>query len=107
CLLKKPWVENFELRSGAKVPIIAMMDASRGVECDIGWGGDGGVGGCWDEPADAPGPAYFAEMFPRTFRPLALFLKVFMHQRGLDKPFTGGIGSFKLYALIASHLDAC
>ncbi|CAN0550290.1 unnamed protein product [Ectocarpus sp. 8 AP-2014] len=30
-----------------------------------------------------------------------------MRQRGLDKPFTGGVGSFKLYALIASHLQAC
>lgn len=39
-------------------------------------------------------------------RPLHGWRKVFMYQRGLDKPFTGGIGSFRLYALIASHLKA-
>lgn len=53
-----------------------MMDARGGVECDVGWAGDGGAGDCWEDPADAPGPAYFAEMFPGTFRPLALILKV-------------------------------
>ena len=49
-----------------------MLDARGGVECDVGWGGDDGR----DDPADAPGPTYFADMFPGTFRPLALFLKV-------------------------------
>ncbi|CAM9748640.1 unnamed protein product [Ectocarpus sp. 12 AP-2014] len=106
-LLKKRWVEKFEFRSRAKVPIIAMLDARGGVDCDVSWAGDGGGGDCWEDPAEAPGPAYFAKMFPGTFRPLALILKVFMRQRGLDKPFTGGVGSFKLYALIASHLQAC
>ncbi|CAB1103792.1 unnamed protein product [Ectocarpus sp. CCAP 1310/34] len=106
-LLKKRWVEKFEFRSRAKVPIIAMLDARGGVDCDVSWAGDGGGGDCWEDPTEAPGPAYFAKMFPGTFRPLALILKVFMRQRGLDKPFTGGVGSFKLYALIASHLQAC
>eukprot|EP00752_Nemacystus_decipiens_P009476 g8472.t1 len=102
-LRKMPWVKKFEFRSRARVPIIAMLDARGGVECDVGWGGGDGL----DDPADAPGPAYFADMFPGTFRPLTLFLKVFMRQRGLDKPFTGGLGSFKLYALVAFHLQAC
>lgn len=52
-----------------------MLDARSGVECDVGWAGDGMKGDCWDDPADAPGPAFFAKMFPRTFRPLAKFLK--------------------------------
>jgi len=30
---------------------------------------------------------------------------VFLAQLGLDKPFTGGLGSFKLYCLIAQHLQ--
>ncbi|CAM9952540.1 unnamed protein product [Pylaiella littoralis] len=102
-----PWVKKFEFRGNAKVPIIAMLDASTGVDCDVGWAGDGEGGDCWEDPADAPGPAHFARMFPGTFRPLTSFLKVFMRQRGLDKPFTGGVGSFKLYALIASHLQGC
>lgn len=32
---------------------------------------------------------------------LSSFLKVYLYQLGLDKPFTGGLGSFKLYVMIA------
>jgi hypothetical protein len=35
------------------------------------------------------------------FYPICSFLKVFLAHLDLDKPFSGGIGSFKLYALIA------
>ncbi|CAN0084278.1 unnamed protein product, partial [Discosporangium mesarthrocarpum] len=31
--------------------------------------------------------------------------KIFLHQRDLDKPFTGGLGSFRLYGLLAYHLE--
>ena len=53
-----------------------MLDARSGVECDVGWaGGEEGDSGYVD-PASAPGPSFFAEMFPGTFRPLMKFLKV-------------------------------
>jgi hypothetical protein len=29
-----------------------------------------------------------------------------MNQQGLDKPFTGGLGSYKLYVLVAYHIEA-
>ena len=32
-------------------------------------------------------------------------LKVILNQHGLDKPFTGGLGSFKLYVLVANHVS--
>lgn len=32
-------------------------------------------------------------------------MKVLLNQHGLDKPFSGGIGSFKLYVLVASHVS--
>ena len=35
---------------------------------------------------------------------LSAFLKVFLAQLELDKPFTGGLGSYKLYVLVASHI---
>jgi len=38
------------------------------------------------------------------FRTLTMFLKVFLWNFGLDKPFTGGIGSFKLYVMVAHIL---
>jgi hypothetical protein len=34
-----------------------------------------------------------------------LVLKVLLAQQDLDKPFTGGLGSYKLYVLLAHHLQ--
>lgn len=34
---------------------------------------------------------------------LSSLLKVLLMQNGLDKPFTGGLGSFKLYVLVGLH----
>jgi len=38
---------------------------------------------------------------------LCSFLKAFLHVFELDKPFTGGIGSFKLYIMIAAVVQNC
>jgi len=40
-----------------------------------------------------------------SFAPIVLILKVIMAQQDLDKPFTGGLGSYKLYVLVAYHID--
>lgn len=32
-------------------------------------------------------------------------MKVLMAQQGFDKPFTGGLGSYKLYVLVAYHVS--
>jgi hypothetical protein len=39
-----------------------------------------------------------------SFAPVVLALKIILSQHGLDKPFTGGLGSFKLYVLVANHV---
>ncbi|CAN0464871.1 unnamed protein product, partial [Laminaria digitata] len=75
-LQKTPWVQSFDFRRRAKVPIIAMLDARSGVECDVSWAGTEEGDGRYVDPASAPGPSFFAEMFPGTFRPLTKFLKV-------------------------------
>lgn len=36
---------------------------------------------------------------------VVLFLKILLEQVKLDKPFTGGIGSYKLYVLLAYHFE--
>lgn len=36
---------------------------------------------------------------------MVLLLKVLLAQQDLDKPFTGGIGSYKLYVMVAYHLQ--
>jgi len=32
-------------------------------------------------------------------------MKILLNQQGLDKPYSGGLGSFKLYVLVASHVS--
>lgn len=34
-------------------------------------------------------------------------LKIVLSQQGLDKPFTGGLGSYVLYVLVANHVSEC
>jgi hypothetical protein len=36
-----------------------------------------------------------------SFAPIVLLLKIILAQQGLDKPFTGGLGSYRLYVLAA------
>lgn len=36
---------------------------------------------------------------------MVLLLKVLLAQNGLDEPFKGGLGSFKLYVLVTHHLQ--
>ena len=40
-----------------------------------------------------------------SFAPVILIMKVLTSQQDLDKPFTGGLGSFKLYVLVAHHIE--
>lgn len=40
-----------------------------------------------------------------SFPVLIVLLKVLLSQHGLDKPFTGGIGSYSLYVLLARHVS--
>ena len=37
---------------------------------------------------------------------LSAFLKIYLNQLGLDAPFTGGLGSYKLYVLLAKRIEA-
>ena len=41
----------------------------------------------------------------QSFSKVVLVLKVLLSQQQLDKPFTGGLGSFKLYVLVAHHVS--
>ena len=40
-----------------------------------------------------------------SFSAVVLFLKILLHQHDLDVPFTGGLGSYKLYVLVAYHIQ--
>ncbi|CAM9608112.1 unnamed protein product, partial [Phaeothamnion confervicola] len=90
------WCASIEFRRRAKVPVLALRHAN-GVEADVSWG----------RPAAAL-DAFVSSLdrkYPIALRPLAIVLKVLLRQRGLDKPFSGGLGSFRLYVMLASWLD--
>ncbi len=38
---------------------------------------------------------------PFSFAPIVLLFKILLAQQGFDKPFTGGLGSYRLYVLTA------
>ena len=49
----------------------------------------------------------FGSSFPLplvSFSTVVVILKILLSQHRLDKPFTGGIGSYALYVLVSSHV---
>jgi hypothetical protein len=86
------WLDYIELRKRARVPIINLRH-KLGVECDVSLG------------VAAENTTAEVELmklcFPDQFKVVAFFLKVFLARHKLDKPFTGGIGSYKLYVMIS------
>jgi len=97
--LSKPlrsFSSQIHVRSKARVPIINMI-TNFGFECDIALGGHNGT--------DTSSYASIQLSRFKSFSTLVVFLKVLLGQQGLDKPFTGGLGSYCLYVLVASHLE--
>ncbi len=87
------WVQRMEYRSRARVPIINLTHKS-GVECDIGLGVDA-------TDTSAQVDAMRRRFYPEQFKVVSMFLKLLLYQHDYDMPFTGGIGSYKLYVMLA------
>jgi len=87
---------SIDLRKWARVPILNMK-TRYGYECDIGVGGHNGN----------DTSAYAGSQISQhpSFAPVVMVLKIILNQHDLDKPFTGGLGSFKLYVLVANHIQ--
>ena len=92
----RPHSVNMHVRKHARVPIINMV-TRFGFECDIALGGHNGT--------DTSSYATTQLSRFKSFSTLVVFLKVLLNQQGLDKPFTGGLGSYTLYVLVASHVS--
>nr|CCA19165.1 conserved hypothetical protein [Albugo laibachii Nc14] len=91
--------EDFHIRRifRAKVPILMLQhkESNRSIDVSVDTEGD-------SEGLDSTNLIYaFQRVYGSTFKNLVLFLKEYMHQHGLDKPYTGGIGSFRLYVMVA------
>jgi len=90
------WVKMIELRSRARVPIISFVTRSC-IACDISLG--------MQSKHTTDLVTQMRDNSGAEFLPVAVFLKMFLTLQELDQPFTGGIGSFKLYAMVAFIID--
>lgn len=93
-LRQTSWARKVDVRENARVPIINFEDDGTGLEVDIS------LEHCeTTELVEALRADYTA------LEPLALVLKVLLEQADLNTPYTGGLGSFKLYVLIGHYLS--
>ena len=94
------WAAHLEARDAAFVPIVCFEDRNTGVQVDVGF----------ERPNQLSSSRItqlvhgFRPQDCTQFQALMLTLKVVLRQHGLDKPFHGGLGSFKLGALMAQYL---
>uniref|UniRef100_A0AAV1UHK5 Poly(A) RNA polymerase mitochondrial-like central palm domain-containing protein n=1 Tax=Peronospora matthiolae TaxID=2874970 RepID=A0AAV1UHK5_9STRA len=89
----------------AKIPILMVLDTKTKLAIDIG------VNNEMFEASEHGRSTSLARRLQATlgarFTIMVMFLKEFLHQFELDKPFTGGIGSFRLYMMVAFIFQQC
>ena len=93
-LRQTSWASRVDVRENARVPIINFTDRSSGLEVDLS--------------LERCETTELVEMLCSDYtalEPLAIVLKVLLQQADLNTPYTGGIGSFKLYVLIGHYLS--
>lgn len=95
-LQKRKFARSTIFIKTARVPIVKMT-TSLGFESDIAIGGHNGSD-------TSPYAGSQTEKY-RSFAPVVLALKVVLQQTNLDEPFAGGLGSYKLYVLVAYHIE--
>ena len=96
-LRKQSWSTQVTVRKHAKVPIVNLL-TTFAFELDLCVGGHNGT----DTSSYA---RCYIEQYGACFSTTVLVLKILLAQHDLDKPFTGGLGSFKLYVLVANHVS--
>lgn len=95
-LWKQSYTQNVQVRKKARVPIICMT-TRYGFDVDMAIGGHNGI----------DTSHYVRKCIEKfeSFSTVVLFLKILLQQTDLDKPFTGGLGSYRLYVLVAHHFN--
>jgi|AntRauTorckE5430_2_1112549.scaffolds.fasta_scaffold00084_6 hypothetical protein len=95
-LWKSSFAQNIQVRKNARVPIICMT-TRFGFDSDVALGGHNGM----------DTSHYVRKVVEKydSFATVVLFLKILLQQVDLDKPFTGGLGSYRLYVLVAHHVS--
>lgn len=88
-------ISNYRVRTikKATIPIITVHVKSTNTDVDVGV----------DLTSYNTVPQLYNEKYP-YFRPICIILKELLYQHNVHKPFHGGLGSYKLYILVAIHL---
>jgi hypothetical protein len=88
-------IQHITLIKTAKVPIIKIQ-TTHGFPVDIAVAGFGTDTSLYAQKQMA--------RYPHSFVPVVIVLKTLLAQHRLDEPYTGGLGSYKLYILVAHHI---
>jgi non-canonical poly(A) RNA polymerase PAPD5/7 len=98
--LREKWMSDIsylEVIANTRVPLIKFCHAPTGTQVDV----------CFDQPTGPPAAVlmktYLSALPP--LRPLTFFLKYFLAARGLNEPYSGGVGSFMLQLMIVGFLQ--
>jgi non-canonical poly(A) RNA polymerase PAPD5/7 len=98
--LREQWLEDLsylEVIEKTRVPLVKFTHAPTGISVDV----------CFNQKTGPQAAALmhqYMEALP-PLRPLTFILKKFMASRGLNQPYTGGVGSFLLQMMIVSFLQ--
>jgi len=98
--LKTKWADQlsyFELIENTRIPIVKFTHAPTNLSCDICFNQKNG-------PLAADLVERFLDAMP-PLKPLTFVLKYFMASRGLNEPYSGGVGSFMVQMMIVSFLQ--
>jgi len=87
----------FELILESRIPILKFTHGPTNISVDISI--DQPLG-----PQTATLCLQYMDALP-ALRPLTIVLKYFLHARGLNEPFSGGMGSYALFLMIVSFLQ--
>eukprot|EP00938_MAST-03A_sp_MAST-3A-sp1_P007117 g7117.t1 len=114
------WTHRVDVRLKATIPILHIWlasdpkhtntDKTGCLEVDVSLlksdgisAGSGNNGNCSIE-SGTDFVRQTCRKFSNIFIPLVLFVKTMLWQLCLDVPYTGGLSSFKLYVMVATHL---
>jgi non-canonical poly(A) RNA polymerase PAPD5/7 len=98
--LRERWIDELsylEVIENTRVPLVKFKHEPTGISVDV----------CFNQTS-GPQAAALVHSYMRSLpplRPLTFVLKSFLASRGLNQPYTGGIGSFMLQMMIVSFLQ--
>ena len=99
--LRKEWgvseLSYLEVIEHTRIPLVKFTHATTNISVDVSF----------DQPTGPPAALLmkrYLEALP-PLRPLTFVLKYFLAARGLNEPYTGGVGSFLLQLMIVAFLQ--